>query len=57
MIHQLIFFQPFKNIKSIIGLPRWSKWLILHASTVGGMGSIPDQGTKALPATWRGQKY
>ena len=28
----------------------------LPASTAGGTGSIPDQGTKILHATWRKQK-
>ena len=31
-------------------------WLRFHASTAGGMGSIPDQGTKIPHATWHGQK-
>ena len=30
-------------------------WLRLHASTVGGMGSIPGQGTKILHAMQHGQ--
>ena len=28
----------------------------LHASTAGGLGSIPGRGTKILQATQRGQK-
>ena len=32
------------------------QWLILHASTAGGMGSIPSQGTKIPHVMWRGQK-
>ena len=32
------------------------QWLGLRASTAGGTGSIPGQGTKILQATWRGQK-
>ena len=32
------------------------QWLGLHASTAGGMGSIPGQGTKILYATQHGQK-
>ena len=28
------------------------QWLRFHTSTVGGMGSIPVQGTKILQATW-----
>ena len=30
--------------------------LRLHASTAGGVGSIPGRGTKILHATWHGQK-
>ena len=32
------------------------QWLGLHASTVGGPGLIPGQGTKILQAAWCGQK-
>ena len=32
------------------------QWLRLHASTAGGTGSIPGQGTKIPHAAWRGQK-
>ena len=32
------------------------QWLRFHASTAGGIGSIPDQGTKIPHATWHGQK-
>jgi len=32
------------------------QWLRLCASTVGGMGSIPGQGTTILSAAWHGQK-
>ena len=32
------------------------QWLGLHASTVGGKGSIPGQGTKIPQAAWCGQK-
>ena len=32
------------------------QWLSLHASTAGGMGSIPGGGTKIPDATWCGQK-
>ena len=32
------------------------QWLGLCASTVGGAGSIPGQGTKIPHATWHGQK-
>ena len=31
------------------------QWLGLSTSTVGGMGSFPDQGTKILHATLHGQ--
>ena len=31
-------------------------WLGLWASTAGGPGLIPGQGTKVLQATWRGRK-
>ena len=31
------------------------QWLGLHASTAGGMGSIPGRGTKGLQAAWYGQ--
>ena len=32
------------------------QWLGLHASTAGGMGSIPGWGTKVPCAVWHGQK-
>ena len=32
------------------------QWLGLCASTAGGMGSIPGQGTKIPHAVWHGQK-
>ena len=32
------------------------QWLRLHATTAGGTGSIPGQGTKIPHATWQGQK-
>ena len=32
------------------------QWLGLHASTAGGTGLIPGQGTKILHAAWHGQK-
>ena len=32
------------------------QWLRLHASTAGGVGSIPGQGTKIPHAVWGGQK-
>ena len=32
------------------------QWLILYTSTAGGMGLIPDQGTKIPHVMWRGQK-
>ena len=32
------------------------QWLGFCASTAGGMGLNPDQGTKILQATWRGQE-
>ena len=32
------------------------QWLGLHASTAGGTGSIPGQGTKILHASRRSQK-
>ena len=32
------------------------QWLRLPASTAGGTGLIPGQGTKILHAAWRGQK-
>ena len=31
------------------------QWLTLHASTAGGVGSIPGQGTKIPQAAWCGQ--
>ena len=31
------------------------QWLGLHAPSVGGMGSLPGQGTKIPQALWRGQ--
>ena len=32
------------------------QWLGLHASTAGGVGSIPGQGTEIPQAAWHGQK-
>ena len=32
------------------------QWLRLHAPTLGGVGSIPGQGTKILHAVQHGQK-
>ena len=32
------------------------QWLGIHASTIGGMGSIPSWGTKILPAAEHSQK-
>ena len=32
------------------------QWLGLHASTAGGTGLIPGQGTKIPHALWHGQK-
>ena len=32
------------------------QWLRLCTSTAGGMGSIPDRGTKIPYALWHGQK-
>ena len=32
------------------------QWLGLHASTAGGMGSIPHPGSKISHVTWHGQK-
>ena len=32
------------------------QWLGLHASTAGGTGLMPGQGTKILQVTWQGQK-
>ena len=32
------------------------QWLGLHASTAGGTGSIPGQGTKIPHALWHDQK-
>ena len=32
------------------------QWLRLHASTAGGVGSIPGQGTKILHTVQHGQK-
>ena len=32
------------------------QWLRLHASTAGGMGSIPSWGSQIPHATWRGKK-
>ena len=32
------------------------QWLRLHASTAGGMDSIPDQGTKSPHGTWGNQE-
>ena len=56
-------------MKKIIGLEvkfqieiKWTgtsleiQWLRLHASTAGGAGSIPGQGTKIPHAMWCDQK-
>ena len=32
------------------------QWLRLSASTAGGVGSVPGQGTRILPAAWCSQK-
>lgn len=39
-----------------IGTSQVVQWLRLCASPVGGMGSIPGQGTKILHVVWLGQK-
>ena len=36
------------------GLAWCVQWLGLHASTAGGVGSIPGWGTKILHAVWHG---
>ena len=41
---------------SILGTSLAVQWLRLHASTAGGMGSIPGGGTKIPQATGHGQK-
>ena len=38
------------------GVSQVVQWLRLHASTSGGMGSIPGLGTKIPHAAWCGQK-
>ena len=40
-----------------MGLSLVVQWLRLCASTAGGTGSIPGQGTKILHAEWHGQKF
>ena len=42
--------------KGAVGNSLAVQWLRLHASTTGGMGLIPGQGTKILHATQCGQK-
>ena len=42
------------NIKINYGTSLVVQWLRLRASTAGGMGSIPGQGTKILHAMRRG---
>ena len=32
------------------------QYLGFHASSAGGLGSVPDQGTRIPHATWCGQK-
>ena len=45
----------FKNLSDFDSGPV-VQWLRLCASTAGGAGSIPTQGTKIPHATWHGQK-
>ena len=42
--------------KRASGVSQVVQWLRLHASTAGGMGSIPGLGTKIPHAAWCGQK-
>ena len=42
--------------KYTVGTSLAVQWLGLHASTAGGMGSIPGRGTKILQAVGRRQK-
>ena len=47
---------PYNSIRRRQGNSLAVQWLGLHASTAGGMGLIPRQGTKIPQATWCGQK-
>ena len=42
-------------LKMYPGISLAVQWLTLHASTAGGVGSIPGQGTKIPHALWHGQ--
>ena len=42
--------------QSSVGTSLAVQWLGLCASTAGGTGSIPGQGTKIAHSAWRGQK-
>ena len=42
--------------KIYIGTSLVAQWLRFCASTIGGVGLIPGQGTKIPHATWCGQK-
>ena len=50
-------FQKLQNqfIKLILGTSLVIQWLRLYASTSGGTGSIPGQGTEIPCAVWHGQ--
>ena len=45
-----------KETHKIVGTSLVFQWLQFHASTAGGMGSIPGQGTEIPHATWCNQK-
>ena len=49
--------KEYSNATNLGGTSLLFQWLILWASTSGGMGSIPGQGTKISHATWYGWKY
>ena len=46
----------FQDMPAILGDFPSGQWLRLQASTAGGVGSIPGQGTKIPHDTWLSQK-
>ena len=43
-------------LRVVIGSSLAVQWLVLHASTAGGTGLIPGQGTKIPHAMWQKKK-
>ena len=44
------------DLKTELGNSLVIQWLGLHASTAGGIGSVPGWGTKIPHALWHSQK-